>query len=176
MPSPCRQKLAPGRACVGAPAQLLLAAEPVEHLELVRRPREPALLELAGHRDDTLDGRGDVFARRRAAPCVRPRAPVAEDTPRYEQRVLVLRPQLGELVELLGQVELGLDVRLLARRPDERVVALRPEQQPDRLREDRLAGAGLAGDRVQAGRELELGLPDEDEVLDTEPTQHRRPS
>ena len=45
--------------------------------------------------------------------------------------------------------------------------------------EDRLAGARLARDRVQAGVELELGLPDQDEVLDAQPAEHgcmlRRP-
>ena len=74
--------------------------------------------------------------------------------------------------EARRQVELGLDVGLVAVRPDERGVAARAEQEPDRLREDRLAGAGLAGDRVQPGRELELGLADEDEVLDAEPAKH----
>ena len=98
--------------------------------------------------------------------------PDARHAPRDEQRVLVLRLQLHELVELLRQPELGLDVGLLAGRADERLVALRAEQETDRLREDRLARTGLAGDRVQPGRELELGLPDEHEVLDSESTKH----
>ena len=75
-------------------------------------------------------------------------------------------------VELRREIELRLDVRLLAGRADERVVALRAEEQAERLREDRLAGAGLARDRVQPGRELELGLADEDEVLDAEAPKH----
>ena len=57
-------------------------------------------------------------------------------------------------------------------RADERVVALRPEQEPDRLREDRLARTGLAGDRVEPGRELQLRLPDQHEILDAQPSQH----
>ena len=148
------------------------AGEAVEQLELVRGPRKPALLELPRHRDHALDGCRDVLARRRAAPCVRARAPVGEHTARDEERVLVLGAQVGELVQLVRQVELRLDVRLLGPRPDEGRFPLRPEQEPDRLREDRLPGAGLAGDRVQAGRELELGLADEDEVLDAQAAEH----
>ena len=171
-----RRELAPGGARLDPPAQLLLAAEPVQHFELIRGPCEPPLLELARHRQHALDGGGDVLAGGGAAPRVRAGAAVAEDLAGDDERVLVLRAQLAELVELVGQVELGLDVRLLAGRADERRVALRPEQQPHRLGQDRLPGAGLAGDRVQAGRQLELGLPDQDEVLDSQAAQHRCPS
>ena len=163
-------------ACVGPAAELLLAAEAVEHLELVGRPREAPLLELPRHREHALDGGGDVLPRGGPAPGVGARAAVAEDAARDEQRVLVFRAQPAELVELLGEIELRLDVCLLAGGADERVVALRPEQEADRLGEDRLAGAGLARDRVQAGRELELGLADEHEVLDSQASEHRRPS
>ncbi len=101
---------------------------------------------------------------------MRPSAKTRRET---RSAVLVLRPQLGERLELVaGQVELRLDVRLLAGRADERVVALRAEQQAERLREDRLARARLAGDRVQPRRELELRLADEDEVLDAQPPEH----
>ena len=165
-------ELAPRRPRRGAAGELLLAAEAVEHLELVRRPREAALLELARHRDDALDGGGDVLPCGRASPRVGARAAVGEDAAGDEERVLVLGPQLGELLELLREVELRLDVRLLAGGPDVRVVALRAEQEAERLGEDRLPGAGLSRDRVQPGRELELGLADEDEVLDAEPAQH----
>ncbi len=151
---------------------MLLAAEAVEHLELVRGPREPPLLELARHREHALDGRRDVLPGRRAAPGVGAGAAVAEDAARDEQRVLVLRAQPVQLVELLRQVELRLDVGLLPGRADERVVALRAEEQPDRLGEDRLARTGLARDRVQPGRQLELGLPDEHEILDSQAAQH----
>ena len=71
-----------------------------------------------------------------------------------------------------GEVELGLDVGLL--RPGPRYAASpgAPEEEPDRLRQDRLAGAGLARDRVQARREGEVGLADEDEALDAEAAEH----
>src|SRR5581483_1510545 len=51
-------------------------------------------------------------------------------------------------------------------------VAAGAEQQADRLREDRLAGARLAGDRVQARGEAQLRVADEDEILDAEAAQH----
>ena len=112
------------------PLQLLLAAEPVEHLELVRGTREPPLLELPGHRDDALDGRGDVLAGGRATPRVRARAPVAEHPPGDEQRVLVLRPEVGQLLELVGQVELRLDVRLRAAGPTNESSPFVPSRSP----------------------------------------------
>ena len=96
-----------------------------------------------------------------------------------DEAVLVLRPQLGERLEAVlleqpvGQLELGLDVRLGAVGPDGGGLPLRPEQEPDRLAEDRLAGAGLAGDRVQARGEVELRLADQHEILDPEPTKQR---
>ena len=50
------------RARSSARRCLLLAGEGVEHVELVRGPGEPALLELAGHRDQPLGRGGDVLA------------------------------------------------------------------------------------------------------------------
>ena len=150
MQAPRGKQLAPGAARVAD--HLGGAGERVEHGELIARSREPPLLELAAHREQALDRGGHVLARGAPAPGVGARAPVGEDPARDDERLLTLRPQLGERSERVGvrQVELGLDVRLAARRPDRRRVAARSEQQPDRVREDRLAGAGLAGDRVQA--------------------------
>src|SRR5437588_1087572 len=158
--------------------ELLLTAETVEHLELVGRPREPALLELPRHRDDALDDSRDVFARSRTPPGVGARPAVGEDTPSRDERVLVLGSQLIERLEILREVELGLDIRLFPGRADVRIVALRAKKEPEGLGKDRLACAGLARDRVQPGRELQLRLTDEDEVLDAKPAKHgpdRRP-
>ena len=148
------------------------AGETIQQLELVRRPREAPLLELARHRDDPLDRGGDVLACRSTAPGVRARPPVCEHAARNEQHILVLRAKVGELLQLVRKVELGLDVGLLSTGPDERVVALHSEEKADRLREDRLARPGLTGDGVQTRRELEFGLADEDEVLDAQASQH----
>src|SRR5262249_20836419 len=72
------------------------------------------------------------------------------------------------------EVELGLNVCLLAVRADQRRIAPAAEQQADGLRENRLPCSRLAGDRVEAGREVELGVADEDEVLDAQTAQHQR--
>ena len=129
--------------------------ECVEHAPLVGGPREAPLFELAAHRDQRLGCRGDVFASGATPPRVGPRAPVGEDPARQDETVLSVRPQLRESAQRLvvHVVELGLHVRLLARGADQRRVAARAEQEADRIGEDRLAGAGLAGDRVQAGSE-----------------------
>src|SRR5205823_15010603 len=104
-------------------------------------------------------------------------AAVAEDAPREHQPVLVLRPELGEgrvqLVEEAGRrVELRLDVRLPALRPDERRVTAIADQEADGLRENGLAGAGLAGDGVQARRKGQLCFADEHEVFDPRSEEH----
>ncbi len=166
---------APGRLQLAPCRSHRLAVDPreaVEQLELVRRARQAALLELPGHRDHALDGGGDVLARGRTAPGVCAGPSVREDAARDDERVLVLGPQLRKLVQLGRNVQLRLDVRLVRGRPDERVVRLRPEQEADRLREDRLPSACLPGDRVQARRKLELGRADEDEIVDAQAAQH----
>jgi hypothetical protein len=162
-----------------ATPKLLLAAVGVEDVELVARPREPALLELAGHRDQPFGRGGEVLARDRAPPRVRARAAVAEDAPRQHEARLVLRRQLGERGELVvveeavRDVELGLDVGLAARRADDAGVALRAEEEADGLGQDRLPRARLAGDRGQAGSGSQLAVANQHEVLDPQATKQR---
>jgi hypothetical protein len=176
---PGRGQLAPGAARLAAPSELSLAAVGVEDVELVRRARETALLELPGHRDQALGRRSQILACDRAAPRVRARAPVGEDAPCDHETRLVLGRQLRERGELLvlqeafRHVELGLDVCLAGCGADGAGVALGAEEQPDRLGQDRLAGAGLARDRRQAGRRDQLTFPHEHEVLDPKATKQR---
>src|SRR5581483_10058651 len=73
--------------------------EGVEHVALVRRTREPALLELAAHRDQGLRSGRDVLAGGAPPPGVRAGAAVGEDPPREHDAVLALRPQLRERSE-----------------------------------------------------------------------------
>ncbi len=172
-------ELAPGEARLAAAAQLVLAGEGVEHVELVRRPTEAALLELAGHRDQPLRGRGEILARDGAPPGVGAGATVAEDAAGEHEAGLVLGRELGEACELLvleeavGEVELSLDVGLGSARPDDAGIALRAEQETDGLGQNRLAGARLARDRRQSGAGHELAVADEDEVLDPQATKQR---
>ena len=173
-----RGQLAPGGAHRPTPAELLFPDERVQDLQLVPRAREPALLELAGHADEELGSGGQVLSRRRAAPRVRARPSVGEDPAGEHEARLVLGPQLAErfqsllVEEPIGDVELGLDVRLLAGRPDRVGIALGAEEKPDRLRQNRLPCPRLPGDRVQALGELEVGFLDEDQVLDSESAEH----
>ena len=163
---------------LGAAAQLLLADEGVEHVELVRGAGEPALLELSGHGEQPLDEGSEILTRHGAAPRICARAPVGEHATRGNEPLLPGRPQLGDgcvlgvVEDAVGQVELRLDVRLLGAGAEIAGVARRAQQQPDRLGEDRLARPGLPRNRVQAGREDEVGLTDEDEALDAQPSQH----
>ena len=173
-------ELAPGAAGLGAARRLLLADEAVEDVELVRGPSEAPLLELAGHGDQALAHSGQVLAGRGPSPRVGAGAAVGEDAAREHEPVLVRGPELGETLQTLlveepgREVELGLDVCLVRAGPDEARVGFGAEEEPDRLGEDRLARPGLAGDRVEARPELEVGLADEDEVLDAEAPQHAR--
>src|SRR5205807_1695452 len=74
---PARRLQFPPRLPGGAPPpQLLVAAVPVEHVELVGRSRQPPLLELARHRDQALGDRRDILASDAAPPCVRARPSV----------------------------------------------------------------------------------------------------
>ncbi len=167
-------QLLPGPGVLGAAAQLLLAGERVEDVELVGGAGKTALLELARHGDQPLDERGQLLARDAAAPGVGARAPVGEDPPRGDQTRFLCGLELGDRGEVgivedpVGEVELGLDVRLLRSRSEVAGVAPGAEEQAERLGEDRLPRPGLARDRVQAGRHRELGVADEHEVLDAE--------
>jgi hypothetical protein len=145
---------------------------------LVRRPGQATLLELPGHGEEALDQGGQRLARHRATPRIGPRAPVCEDAASGNEPFLSGRAELGESLELrivehpLGKIELRLDVCLLGSRPEIAGIAGRTEQESDGLREDRLARAGLPRDRVEARREGEVRLADEDEALDVEASQH----
>jgi hypothetical protein len=167
-------KLPPPALELRPAAKLILADESIENLQLMRWSREAALLELAGHGEEPLDEARQVFARDRPPPRVRPRAAVREHAARGDQTLLARRPQLGDRMQggvfedPVGKVELRLDVGLVCTRPKVRGVARNAEEETDRLRQDRLAGAGLPGDRVQPPRECEVRLPDEDEAFDAE--------
>ena len=110
-------------------------------------------------------------ARPHAYARVRPSPKTRRET---SERVLVLGPQLARSSSSSsGRSSSASTYASSPAGPTNESSPFVAEQQPDRLREDRLPRAGLAGDRVQPGRELELGLADEDEVLDAQATQHR---
>ena len=125
-------QLAPGARAPRRASQLLLAAKASSTASWYDGPREPPLLELAAHREQRLDRRRDVLARRAAAPGVGARAAVGEDPPREHERLLALGPKLGERAERLvvGQVELRLDVRLVGGRAEQRASPRAPSRSP----------------------------------------------
>jgi hypothetical protein len=144
---PGRDEVAPRLPGVLPPDPLRRPGERVEQVELVRRPRQPPLRELAREREQPV-GRGDeVVARHAAPPRVGPRAPVDADTPGDDEPRLVLRPQVLERLEAPPRrrsppARRAPPPRTPPSPPRRRGrVALRPEQQPDRLRDDRLPGA-----------------------------------
>ena len=70
------------------------------------------------------------------------------------------------------RVEDGLDRRRVLPGPDEVGRGAAADQQPDGADEDGLAGAGLAGQDVQAGLELELEAVDDGQIADGEEAEH----
>ena len=176
-----RRRESPPRVTrLGTTQPLRGPGECVQEIELMRRPREPPLGELPRQGEEPV-GRGhQILPRDGSAPRVRARPAVAAHAARDDEAGLAVRAQIAECLEAVlveepvGHVELRLDVRLGAGRADRGGVALRPEEQADRLGDDRLPRAGLSGQGDEPGRELELGLADEDKVLDPQPAQHER--
>ena len=174
----CCDERGPCDARIAAPDELLLPAERVEDVELEGLTRKPTLLELTRHGDQPLRRRRDVLARDGSAPRVCAGAPVAEDAARDHETGLALRSELRErrhvvlLEEPVRYVEFRFDVRLGSGRTDRRGISARTQEEPDGLGEDRLPRARLSGHGIQTGTEPELGLADEDEVLDPQATKH----
>ena len=75
-----------------------------------------------------------------------------------------------------GHLEGGLDQGVAGPRPHRRGVGRRPGEEPEGLRQHRLAGAGLPGDRRQAAGRRQLGPLDHNEVADLERADHGRPN
>ena len=73
-----------------------------------------------------------------------------------------------------GQLEHRGDLALLGALAHQRRIASRTERQRERIEQDRLAGAGLAGQHRQAAGEIDVEPIDQDNVADREPGQHDR--
>jgi len=150
----------------------------VEQLELAGRLAQPPGLVLGRHLEQPLAERLQIGPRAGPAPHERAAAAAREQAPGQHQRFLAggaqigHRLQAGVLEEAVGQLELGLDVRLGGVRPDQRAGRGGARQKPDRIGQHRLAGAGLACEHVQAGRRLEVGTLDQGQVLDMQVEQH----
>ena len=94
-----------------------------------------------------------------------------------EQDLAVRRPEIvrgepcGDTRRILS-VEDGGELRPFRTRPE--LTKLEPiaEEQSEAVEQDRLAGAGFAGQDRKAGVELEVERFDDDEVADRQRTQH----
>ena len=88
---------------------------------------------------------------------------------------LVLREQRARGMPR-GRLEHGDDRRLLGARTQRRApLPAFARGQPQRFEQDRFARAGFAGEHVQAGGEIQLGLFDQDDVADGQRGQHGPP-
>ena len=74
------------------------------------------------------------------------------------------------------QLEHRGDLALLGALAHQRGVAARAERQREGIEQDRLAGAGLAGQHGKARREIDVEPVDQNDVSDRKPGQHGRPS
>src|SRR5438034_416395 len=156
------------------------AAHRVEQLAVALDAPESLVLVLPVHAQEVGRQLAQQGERAEGAVHVGARAAAARDHAADEELVL---PVLGRdagtdepLAHLSGDVhEEGLDRRLLG--PGAHQVRVRPsaERHVERLEEDRLPRAGLAGDDVEPGLEHQLELLNERQVADAERAQHARP-
>ena len=152
-------------------------AEAVEDLQLRGGERQLAVLVLAVEGEQALPQALQVGDGGGAAVDVRAGPPVGADAPREHDLLGVGGEQLAALgVQLRGQREAALDVGLGGAGAHDPGAGAPAEQQVEGVGEDGLAGAGLAGEDVQPGGQLELGPLDQEEVLDAQFVQHNRRS
>ena len=137
-------------------------------------PHEPARLVLRDHLDQRLADALEVVARAAAPVEQRARAALAPHAAGHDDALGALGRELAQLLGQLGVRERRLDVGLGGGRADERGVGAAAEQQSDRLGQDRLAGARLAREHVQAGMQREPCGAHEHEILDDELLEHQR--
>ena len=70
------------------------------------------------------------------------------------------------------QLERGRHLPLLRALPHQRGVAARTERQREGVQQDRLAGAGLAGEHGKPVGEIDVEPIDQDDVADRKPDEH----
>ncbi len=158
--------------------QVLAAGEAVEDLQLRRGDRQPAVLVLAEEGEQAAAQQLQVGGRRRSPRDEGAGPAPGRDPPPQHDLVGPLRQPLRQLRHLrllqqpLRQVEDPLDPGLLGARPDDLSLRLAAHQQVERVRQHRLAGSGLAGDRVEPSPEAQFGPLDQQQVLDSKLAQH----
>ena len=152
--------------------------EAVEDLGLGRGDRQLAVLVLAVEGEQPPAEQLQVRRRGGAAADER-RGPARGRHPPPEHDLLDAgRQALGELAHLRlieqarRNVEAALDPGLVGSRADDLRARPAAHQEIERVGEDGLSGPRLTGDRVEAGAEPELGPLDQQQVLDSQLSEH----
>ena len=159
--------------------QVLGTREAVEDLQLGRGDRQPAVLVLAEEGEQPAAEQLQVGGGGGAAGDEGTGAPAGGDPAAEDDLLGALRQPLGQLRELrllqqpLRQIEDPLDPGLGRAGPDDLRFGLAAHQQVERVRQHRLAGPGLAGDRVKPLPQPQFGPLDQQQVLDPQLAQHR---
>ena len=155
-------------------AREVVPARRIQQVELDGRAHEPARLVLRDHLDQRLADALEIVTRAAAAVEQRARAALAPHAAGDDDAFGALGRQLGQLLGQLGVRERRLDVGLGCRRADEGGVGATAEQQADGLGQDRLAGARLTRQHVEAGMQRQPRRAHEHEILDHELLEHQR--
>ena len=162
-PPPAGGEGGPGR-------QRGLAGEAVEQVALGARAEQALELVLAVDLDQGADDVGDGGDGGHPSLELGPAAPLDQDLAGdHDLAVLVLDPggrQGGGDLEVVAGVQAAFDQRGGPAGTDRARVGPPPEQQGEGVDDHGLAGAGLPGEHVEAGRDLEAGIIDDPEVTD----------
>jgi hypothetical protein len=147
-----------------------LAGVAVEQVALDPGAEQVLELVLAVDLDQRADDLGDHGHGGHAALELGAAAPLGQDLAGdHDLAVLVGDPggrQGGGDLGVVAGVEAAFHQRRRPAGPDRARVGPPPEQQGEGVDDHGLAGAGLAGEHVEAGRDLEVGIIDDPEVTD----------
>ena len=162
----------------GAKLEVIRAGEAVEDLGLSCGQHQLAMLVLAVEGQQPGAERLQVRRRSRAPGDEGRRAArLRRDAP-GEHDLLARRQAIGDLAQLgvvakaLGELERPLDPGLLGAGPDDAAARTAAHQQVQRVGEHGLARSRLAGDRVEARAESQLGPLDQQQILDSQLAEH----
>ena len=147
----------------------------VEQAALGRGVEQRLLLVLAVDLDQQVAELAEQPAAHRLVVDEGARAAVGGEHPAQHQIVPGIDAVLGQqgrYRRLAGRAEDRADRRLRGTRADQLPIRPAAERQPERVEQDRLAGAGLAGQHAQPALELEVEALDQDDVADREAGQH----
>ncbi|CAB4876509.1 unannotated protein [freshwater metagenome] len=153
---------------------LLGPAERIEQLELRRGERQPPVLMLPVEREQQLGDLAQIGGGRRPATDQRTGSSLSADPPCEDELLSVGRKTVAEqLAQLLRKIEDTLDVGLLRTGAHDSRASLASKQKVERVREDRLPSTGLAGQDVETGRKLHLGMLDQQQILNAKLVKHQ---